>query len=252
VVVYSLMTTTPFVAKHSAWPETAFLLGLMTDAAFVMALQADSVLARYGVKEQGGWPRTFRWFTGLATVFLNTWGSVQKQDWTGVAVHLIGPALLLIVAEVAPVYRRAMAEALKQAEQEAAGTLAVVEVNTPPVHPVHQEVITPYTEPTTAQHTPSTQAVEPGPVEESQQVTPEYTPAVVELEPVEQVDVSAAEEVQDRLSAKEARKAIEQAWAEGLSTRDAAKLSTRSPSYVAKVYASLGERPTARKLTAVK
>lgn len=240
VIVYSLMTTTPFVAEHSAWVEAAPLLGLMTDAAFVMALQADSVLARYGVKETSGWPRAFRWFTGLATVFLNIWSSVQVRDWTGVAVHLIGPALLLIVAEVAPVYRRAMAEALKRAEQEAT-VVEVHTVNTPQVH-------TPSTPVSTVQDTPSTLEVEAPPVEESEQVTEPYTEEPTESAPAVKVD---DEEIK-RLSTEEARAVIEQAWADGVSTREAARLATRSPSYVSKVYKALGEQPAPRKLTAVK
>lgn len=240
VIVYSLMTTTPFVAEHSAWKETAFLLGLMTDAAFVMALQADSVLARYGVKETSGWPRAFRWFTGLATVFLNIWSSVQKGDPTGVAVHLIGPALLLIVAEVAPVYRRAMAEALAKVEQESAA-VEVHTVSTP-------EVSTPSTPVPTVQATPSTLEVEASPVEEFEQVTELPTEESTEIAPAVKVDT----EEPRRLSTEEARAVIEQAWADGLSTRAAAELATRSPSYVSKVYAALGERPKAGKLVAIK
>ena len=120
VVLYSLMTTTPFVAAHSEWTESGPVLGLMTDAAFIMALQADSVLARHRVANLGPWPRAFRWFTGLATLFLNVWASVQKHDATGVAVHALAPVLLLIVSEVAPVYRRAMADLIADAEVAAA------------------------------------------------------------------------------------------------------------------------------------
>ena len=44
-----------------------------------------------------------------------------------------------------------------------------------------------------------------------------------------------------KLSAEEARDVIEQAWREGLSVREAARRSTRSPSQVQRVYARLGE-----------
>lgn len=122
VVFYSLMTTTPFVASHSEWKWSGPALGLMMDAAFIMALQADSVLARHRVtdKQLGPWPRRFRMFTGVGTIFLNVWASVEKSDPVGVAVHLLAPALLLIISEVAPVYRRAMADLIADAEAAAA------------------------------------------------------------------------------------------------------------------------------------
>ncbi len=201
VVFYSLMTTTPFVAAHSApgWEWSGFVLGLMVDVAFVMALQADSVLARYGAADPGPWPRRFRFFTGGASVFLNVWSAVQARDWVGVAVHLIAPALLLIVAEVGPVYRRAMAEALARAEQPA---------------PV-----------STGQLAPST----PAPAEAAEEDTPQVEPVDT---PAPEVDTPAPE----RLSTEDARKAIEAGWRKGLSTRETAELSTRTHQWVAREY----------------
>lgn len=45
--------------------------------------------------------------------------------------------------------------------------------------------------------------------------------------------------VDTRLDAEQARMLIEHAWTAGLSVREAARVSTRSPSYAAKVYAAL-------------
>ncbi|MBB0230004.1 peptidase C14, partial [Streptomyces calidiresistens] len=112
VVTYSLMTAAAFVADYSRWPVGGIVLALMVDAAFIMSLQADSALARHGITELGRWPVAFRWLTGTACVFLNTWHYVQQRDPIGVAVHLIAPVLLLLLSEVAPVYRRAMADLL--------------------------------------------------------------------------------------------------------------------------------------------
>jgi hypothetical protein len=123
VVTYSLMVTTPFVAEHSPvgpWQYAAPILGLMMDVAFVMSLQADSVLAQHGVGELGPWPRAFRWLTGLGSLFLNVWSSVQHGDGTGVAIHALAPVLLLFLSEVGPVWRRAMAELIWGAEVAAA------------------------------------------------------------------------------------------------------------------------------------
>jgi hypothetical protein len=212
VVFYSLLTTTPFVAEHTAagWEKSAPLLGLMVDVAFVMALQADSVLAQLGMKG-GTWPLVFRWVTGLASVFLNTWHSISTGDWVGVAVHLIAPALLLIVAEVGPVYRRRMAEALAARAVPTGNTTADI-VATEPVPPVST---TPQSELAPA---PANDLVICGGHLEIPAVPP-----------------------RPRLSTEEATKAIEQAWADGLSVRQAAKVSTRSASYVQRVYSRLDE-----------
>ncbi|QKV69906.1 peptidase C14 [Streptomyces harbinensis] len=112
VVSYSLTTAAAFVEGYSRWELGGIVLALMVDLAFVMSLQADAVLARHDVTDLGAWPAAFRWFTGAACVFLNTWYYVQRGDVIGVAVHLIAPTLLLLLSEVAPVYRRAMARVI--------------------------------------------------------------------------------------------------------------------------------------------
>lgn len=129
MVTYSVATSTPFVQRHSPWENTGWILGAMMDIAFIMALQADSVLARHGVTDLGKWPAIFRWFTGLSTTFLNVWDSVAKKDWTGVAIHALAPVLLLIVSEVGPVWRNAMANVVARAEAKE----QVNEVDTPTI-----------------------------------------------------------------------------------------------------------------------
>ncbi|WP_329132416.1 hypothetical protein OG552_13020 [Streptomyces sp. NBC_01476] len=104
-VFYSLMTSTPLVSSHSQWSWSGWILGLLTDAAFVLALSADATLSKYG-KTGGKWPGFFRWATGVASLFLNTWNSVAERDWVGVAIHSISPVILVCASEVAPIYRR--------------------------------------------------------------------------------------------------------------------------------------------------
>lgn len=212
VVFYSLLTTTPFVAEHTAagWEKSAPLLGLMVDVAFVMALQADSVLAQLGMKG-GAWPLVFRWVTGIASVFLNTWHSISQGDAVGVAVHLIAPALLLIVAEVGPVYRRRMAEALEARAVPTGNT----EADTVTVDPVPQVSPTPRPE------------LPPAPAKDLVICGGHFEIPAVPPRP--------------RLSTEDATQAIEQAWRDGLSVRQAARVSTRSASYVQRVYARLDE-----------
>lgn len=104
-IFYSLMTSTPLVSAHSPWPWSGWALGVLTDAAFVLSISADAVLSRHGM-DGGRWPTAFRWTTGMASLFLNTWSSVDSRDWVGVAIHSIAPAILVCASEVAPIYRR--------------------------------------------------------------------------------------------------------------------------------------------------
>lgn len=243
VIGYSLMTSTPFVAAHSAWTWSGPALGLMTDIAFVMALQAESVLSRYGVtsRELGPWPLVFRWFTGGATTFLNVWGSVGHRDWTGVAVHLIAPVLLMLVAEVSPVYRAAMSRLIATAEAARVDTVAVDQVSTP-VYVDTRPVSTPV-----AEVAPELAAPLVGSVD-----TPVSTPVSTPV--AETVEVDSP--VVARLSTEAARKVIEQGWKDSLSTRDVAAAATRHPSFVARVYRELetarGPQPAAGQLALVK
>lgn len=112
---YSLMTTTPLVAEHSEWAWSGWALGAMADAAFIMAITADSTLARHGITHLGGWVRSFKWFTGFAVVYLNIWSAVEARDWVGVAIHIIAPALVMLLAEVGPIYTAALAQAERAA-----------------------------------------------------------------------------------------------------------------------------------------
>lgn len=108
-VFYSLMTSTPLVSAHSEWHWSGWALGLLTDAAFILSISADAVLSRHGM-DGGRWPAVFRWATGIASLFLNTWSSVAHRDWVGVAIHSIAPVILICAAEVAPTYRRKFRE----------------------------------------------------------------------------------------------------------------------------------------------
>lgn len=250
VVFYSLLTTTPFVADHTArgWQKSAPLLGLMVDVAFVMALQADSVLAQLGVKG-GRWPVAFRWFTGTASVFLNTWRSIALHDPVGVTVHLIAPALLLIVAEVSPVYRRRMATALATAETPAAVTRDTGDA--PPATTAFQAAAPP--SPVAPEVAPA-----PAPPTAPAPVAPLVicgsTLPVPALPPHPEVDTQEAGDDADagddaplkshRLSSDEAMIRIRAGWVAGESATDVAAAATRSRAYVYKVYSQLDtERP---------
>ncbi|WP_333758314.1 DUF2637 domain-containing protein [Streptomyces sp. ISBFB 2968] len=118
-MLYSILTVTPLMAKHTAeaWDWTAPILPLVVDAAVVIVVKLDDVLARLG--GQGGrWPVVLRWMTGLMTLALNTADSALKKDLVGVAVHSVAPLLLIVTAETSLAYRRAIARAVATLEAE--------------------------------------------------------------------------------------------------------------------------------------
>jgi hypothetical protein len=104
------------------------------------------------------------------------------------------------------------------------------------------------------EHTPAVGvSTPPAPAVEVNTSEPEESKRdIVPLAPVPQVicgaqrvydlavhPVAEPGEVDTRLDAEQARMLIEYAWASGLSVREAARVSTRSPSYANKVYTAL-------------
>ena len=116
-VLYSVLTVTPLMAGHTppGWEWTAPILPLVVDAAVVIVVRMDSVLARLG-GDGGRWPAVLRWMTGLMTVLLNVALSALDRDAVGVAVHAVAPLLLIVTAETSLAYRRAIAAALAARE----------------------------------------------------------------------------------------------------------------------------------------
>ncbi|MFD5227649.1 DUF2637 domain-containing protein [Streptomyces qaidamensis] len=118
-MLYSILTVTPLMAAHTAekWDWTAPILPLVVDAAVVIVVKLDDVLARLG-GNGGRWPIILRWMTGLMTLALNTADSALKKDLVGVAVHSVAPLLLIVTAETSLAYRGAIARAVATLEAE--------------------------------------------------------------------------------------------------------------------------------------
>ncbi|MGW4020798.1 DUF2637 domain-containing protein [Streptomyces sp. NPDC005009] len=118
-MLYSILTVTPLMAAHTAeaWDWTAPILPLVVDAAVVIVVKLDDVLARLG-GHGGRWPIVLRWMTGLMTLALNTADSALKKDLVGVAVHSVAPLLLIVTAETSLAYRRAIAAAIAGLEEQ--------------------------------------------------------------------------------------------------------------------------------------
>ncbi|MFF9406133.1 DUF2637 domain-containing protein [Streptomyces anandii] len=125
-MLYSILTVTPLAADHTPakWAWTAPILPLVVDAAVVIVVRLDAVLARLG-GHGGRWPVVLRWMTGCMTLALNVADSALKGDLVGVAVHAVAPLLLIVTAETGLAYRRAITaavvalEAKQHAEREA-------------------------------------------------------------------------------------------------------------------------------------
>ncbi|MGS2588463.1 DUF2637 domain-containing protein [Streptomyces hebeiensis] len=118
-MLYSVLTVTPLMARHTAeeWAWTAPILPLVVDAAVVIVVRLDSVLARLG-GHGGRWPVVLRWMTGAMTLALNVADSALKKDLVGVAVHAVAPLLLIVTAETGLAYRRAIAAAVARLDAE--------------------------------------------------------------------------------------------------------------------------------------
>ncbi|ATL29399.1 DUF2637 domain-containing protein [Streptomyces formicae] len=118
-MLYSVLTVTPLMAQHTAdtWAWTAPILPLVVDAAVVIVVKLDDVLARLGGCG-GRWPVVLRWMTGLMTLALNTADSALKKDLVGMSVHAVAPLLLIVTAETGLAYRRAIARAVSSLEAQ--------------------------------------------------------------------------------------------------------------------------------------
>ncbi|MER5482629.1 DUF2637 domain-containing protein [Streptomyces sp. NPDC002812] len=121
-MLFSVLTVTPLVESvtPAGWEWTAPILALVVDAAVIIVVRLDSTIARLG-GHGGPWPVLLRWMTGLMTLALNTGNSALHRDWVGVAVHSVAPLLLIVTAEAALAYRRAISAALDRMAHEAAG-----------------------------------------------------------------------------------------------------------------------------------
>ncbi|MFD8667782.1 DUF2637 domain-containing protein [Streptomyces microflavus] len=119
-MLFSILTVTPLMERHSpkGWEWTAPILPLVVDAAVVIVVRLDSVLAALG-GDGGRWPVALRWMTGCMTLALNIADSALKKDLVGVAVHSVAPLLLIVTAETGLAYRRAIttARTAREAQQ---------------------------------------------------------------------------------------------------------------------------------------
>ncbi|OEJ93121.1 SpdB, partial [Streptomyces thermolilacinus] len=120
-VLFSVLTVTPLVQQVTPdpWDWTAPILPVVVDAAVIIVVRIDAIIARLGGRP-GGWSAFLRWLTGALTLALNVGHSALAADWVGVGVHAVAPALLIVTAEATLTYRRAITAAVEQIERERA------------------------------------------------------------------------------------------------------------------------------------
>lgn len=181
VVVSSVRTAAPFIDAHSTGTGTGLIMAAGIDAAFVLALQADSVLSRYGASP-GPWATALRVVTGLSTAFLNVAPYGLKADIVGALIHAIPPIVLMVLAEAGPAYRRS----LLTLEERPGESVSVVseEVSADALTPAHSpltaEPVTPEPAPEEAPATAPEPAVSE-PVSELPLTEPEPEPEPAKL-----------------------------------------------------------------------
>ncbi|WP_432021070.1 DUF2637 domain-containing protein [Streptomyces sp. 1222.5] len=118
-VLYSVLTVTPLVLRFTpaGWELTAPILPLVVDAAVVIVVRVDAIVAKLD-GDAGFWPALLRWLTGVMTLGLNVADSALKGDLVGVGVHSVAPILLIVVAEAGLKWRRAITTAVERIERE--------------------------------------------------------------------------------------------------------------------------------------
>lgn len=184
------------------------------------------------------WPATVDLFIVIGELLmLRASLTGRGADWWAVALVVTGSggSIALNVAGVggnAPVLAYIVAAVPPVAALLAFGAL---------MRQLHDHLANPYTQ----DDVPLEVYTEPATLDVIQGSPPATEPLVIcGAGKVYALDASPGDEpgeVVGRLDAERARLLIEYAWTAGLSTREAARVSTRSPSYAAKVYARLDE-----------
>lgn len=238
-LAFTATNVTLFAIDHHISVWIAWLLDPMVAVALGAVLIVDGRLSEQGV-QPSGWATGLRWFAGLGTWLMNCWGSLwpagtpfgvpREIDPAGLVLHSIPPVLLIVLAEAITYYRRAILDRIAELRHQM--DPMVERVNTTPVHPA------------------STPTVTPAPVEQPQ---PAPVPAPVvkrqvicgaqRVYPLAVPPASTPDDEGPRLSTEEAAEVIRQCYMGGDTISEAAVKSTRSTSYVHKVYGRLANPP---------
>ncbi|MFI6981544.1 hypothetical protein ACIBSV_23515 [Embleya sp. NPDC050154] len=126
-LAFTCVNVTLFAISHGTPWYIAWLLDPMVSLALGAVLLTDGVLGRHGDRP-GGSATGLRLFAGLATWAMNVWGSVwpdgsfgvpRNPDAAGIVLHSVPPVLLILLAEAVTVYRRRIADLIRELDQPA-------------------------------------------------------------------------------------------------------------------------------------
>lgn len=244
-LVFTASNVTMFAIDHHVSPWIAWMLDPMVAVALGAVLIFDGRLSEYGLTSSG-WAAVLRWFAGLGTWVMNCWSSLWPQgtpfgiprevDPAGLVLHSIPPVLLIVLAEAISHYRHAILT--KIADLQALVDAETEEVDAPTVHPASTPPPAPAPAAVPAATTEVRRRVEPLAIcGEGLVFHPSFPHTST---PVHQVEREPL-----RLSAEEAANVIRACWEQSKPIGEAARLSTRSTSYVHKLYQRLNEDRTA-------
>ncbi|MFE2091842.1 hypothetical protein [Streptomyces sp. NPDC059460] len=243
VVALSFTATnvTLFAIDHHISVWIAWLLDPMVAVALGAVLIVDGRLSEHGV-QPSGWATGLRWFAGLGTWLMNCWASLwpagssfgvpRQIDPAGLVLHSIPPVLLIVLAEAITFYRRAILDRIAVLRHQV--DTVVERVEAPPVHPASTPASTPPA--VTAPAVPAVAGRKASPLVicGGHQVFPLTVPPASTPD-----DENSAEA--EKLPADQAMNVIRTCWVMGDTITEAAVKSTRSTSYVHKVYKRLAE-----------
>lgn len=225
-------------------------------AALVVTASAEYALARaagFGQWTAGGVPAALDIYAVRALrAHRDVPAVVGAMILVNAAAHMVEAGLLAVswplvvgVSAIAPLVLWRVHRLAEQPSAAPAAPVAGAEVNTltrtapargehPPVHPVS----TPVPVNTTTLAVPP--AIEAAPMADPQVICGGHRVFTLTVPPVPDPP-----KVNDRLSAKQAREVIAAGWVNGAGVRETARVSTRSPAYVTKVFTQLTEEKAA-------
>ncbi|MCQ6253279.1 hypothetical protein, partial [Streptomyces malaysiensis] len=241
-LAFTATNVTMFAIQHEVSPWIAWLLDPMVAVALGAVLIVDGRLSEYGVNPSG-WASVLRWFAGLGTWVMNCWGSLwpegsafgvpRQVDPAGLVLHSIPPVLLIVLAEAITHYRRAILDKIAELRAEVEPVDAPVEST--PVPPVSTPVTAPPAPASAPAPVPA--AVEPSPLV----ICGDRRVYELTVPPVSTSAEDGAAQT-EKLPADEALNIIRTCWVMGETIAEAARKSTRSTSYVHKIYQRLRDQ----------
>lgn len=152
-LAFTMVNVQEFAAQGAsvftlAW-IAAWLLDPMVSLVLIAVLRAEQITARYQVDMHvmGPWVRRTKWFAFAATYAMNTWKSWFALDADGIVLHSVPPVLVYLAAEVGPVLRDRLTEAVLKAARATADSAVTAplvnpaaEVHETPQITVHEPV----------------------------------------------------------------------------------------------------------------